>query len=78
MNKVVTISGEQRRDSAVHMHVSVLPQTPLPSRPAHHLEQSFLCYTVGPCWLSILNIAMCIPMSIPSSLTIPSPQPSPR
>ena len=23
-----------------------------------NIEQSFLCYTVGPCWLSILNIAV--------------------
>ena len=32
-----------------------LPQTPLPSRLLHNIEQSSLCYTVGPCWLSILN-----------------------
>ena len=25
-------SGEQRRDSAIHMHVFILPETPLPSR----------------------------------------------
>ena len=24
------------------------------------MEQSFLCYPVGPCWLSILNIVVCI------------------
>ena len=24
----------------------------------HNVEQSSLCYTVGPCWLSILNIAV--------------------
>ena len=23
------------------------------------IEQSFMCYTIGPCWLSILNIALC-------------------
>ena len=23
----------------------------------HNIEQSSLCYTVGPCWLPILNIA---------------------
>ena len=58
MNNVVIVSGEQRRDSAIHIHVSVLPQTPLPSRLPHNTEQSSLCFTVGPCWLSILNIAM--------------------
>ena len=26
---------------------------------AHNIEQSSLCYTVGPCWLSILNTAVC-------------------
>ena len=35
----------------------ILPQTPLPSRLPYHIEQNCLCYTVGPCWLSILNIA---------------------
>ena len=52
------VSGEQPRDSATHIHVSTLPQTPLPSRLPHHIEQSSLRYTVGPCWLSILNIAV--------------------
>ena len=43
------ILGEQRRDSAIHIHVSILPQTPLPSRLPHNIEQSSLCYPVGPC-----------------------------
>ena len=30
----------------------------LPSRLPRDIEQSFLCYTVGLCWLSILNIAV--------------------
>jgi len=29
----VIVSGEQQKDSAIHIHVSILPQTPLPSRP---------------------------------------------
>ena len=41
------------------MHVSILPQTLLPSRLPHNTEQISLCYTVGPCWLSILNIEVC-------------------
>ena len=43
------------------MYVAILPQTPLPSRLPHNIEQSSLCYTnqAGPCWLSILNIAVC-------------------
>ena len=53
INKVVIVSGEQRRDSAIHTHVSILSQTPLPSRLPHIIEQSSLCYTVGPYSLSI-------------------------
>ena len=40
------VSGEPQRDSAIHVHVSLLPQTPLPSRLPHNTEQSSLCYTV--------------------------------
>ena len=54
MNNVVIVSGAQQRDSTIHIHVSILPQTPLPSRLPHNIEQSSLCCTVGPCWLSIL------------------------
>ena len=53
------VSGGQWRDSARHIHVSISPQTPLPSRLPCKTEQISLCYTVGPCWLSILNIAVC-------------------
>ena len=55
INNVVTISGGQQRNSAVCIHVSILPQTPLPSRLLHNIEQSSLCYTVGPCWLFIFK-----------------------
>ena len=44
------------RDSAMHVHVLISPQIPFPSRLPHNTEQSSLCYTVGPCWLSISNI----------------------
>ena len=39
--------------------VSILPQIPLPSKLRHNFEQSSICYTVVPCWLSILNIIEC-------------------
>ena len=51
--------SEQQRDSAIHMHVSILPQTPLPSRLPQNIEQSSMCCTAGPYWLSILNRAVC-------------------
>ena len=34
------------------------PNSP-PSRLPHNTEQSSLCYTAGPCWLPILNTAVC-------------------
>ena len=33
------VGGEQQRDSAVHVHVSILPQAPLPSRQPVNMEQ---------------------------------------
>ena len=35
------------------------PKMPLPSRLPHNVEQSSLCYTVGPFWLSILYLTVC-------------------
>ena len=60
INNGVIISGEQWGDSVIHIHVSVLPQTPLPSRLPPNIEQSSMCSTVGPCCLSILNIQQCV------------------
>ena len=53
------VSGEQRKDSAIHICIPILPQTPLPPRLPHNIEQSSLYYTVDLCWLSILNISVC-------------------
>ena len=47
INKVVIVSGGQQRDWALHIHVSILPQTPLPSRLPYDVEQSSLCYMQG-------------------------------
>ena len=38
INNVVVVSGGQRRDSATHTHVSILPK--LPSYPGWHLTLS--------------------------------------
>ena len=46
VNNSVIVTGGQQRDSAIHIHVSILPQTPLPSRLTHNIQQDFLCYTV--------------------------------
>ena len=58
INNAVIVSGGQQRDSAIHIHESILPQTSLPSRLPYNIEHSFLCYTVSPCCLSILNIVV--------------------
>ena len=57
INSVVIVSGGQQRDSAIHLYASILPRSLLPSRLPRTIEQSSLCYTVRPRWLSILNIA---------------------
>ena len=49
----------QVNSKGTQRYTSILPQTPLPSRLPHNIEQSSLCYAVGPCWLPILNIAVC-------------------
>ena len=56
INNVVIVSSGQQRDSVIPGHVSICLQTPLPSRLPRNTEQSYLCYMVGPCWLSILNV----------------------
>ena len=53
IDNVVIVSEEQRRNSVIHIHVSILPQTPLPPRQPYNIEQSSLHNTVGPWWLSI-------------------------
>ena len=54
------VSGVQQSHSVIRIHVSILFQILFPFRLLQSLEQSSLCYAVGPCWLSILNIAVCI------------------
>ena len=54
------VSGVQHSDSVIHLHVSILFQILFPFRLLQNIEQRSLCYTVGPCWLSILNIVVCV------------------
>ena len=39
-NSVVIVSGEQRKDSDTHIHVSILPQSPLPFKLPHDCSLS--------------------------------------
>ena len=50
------VSGVQQSDSVIHVHISILFQILFPFSLLHNIEQSSLCYTAGPCWLSILFI----------------------
>ena len=59
INNVVLVSGVHQSDSVIHVHVSVFFQIHFSFRLLQNIEQSSLCYTVGPCWLSVLNIAAC-------------------
>ena len=74
VSNIVIVSGGQERVLAVHIHVSILPQTPLAFRLPRITEQSSLCCRVGPCWLSFLNIAMCtFPSQTPQPSLFPIP-----
>ena len=55
VNNAVIVSRGQQRDSAAQIHVSILPQTPLPSKLPYNAEQTSLCHTVGLCLSFILN-----------------------
>ena len=83
INNVVLVSGVQQSDSVIHIHVAILFQILIPCRLLHNSEQSSLCYTVGPCWLSILSIAVWgfhfCPMvkNLPWNVGDPSSSPSP-
>ena len=51
---MMLVSGVQQSDSYIDSFQIILPFILL-----HNIEWSFLCYTVGSCWLSILNRAVC-------------------
>ena len=53
INNVVLVSHVQQSDSVIYTHVFILFQILFPFRLLQNTEQSSLCYTVGPCWLSI-------------------------
>ena len=53
IDSVVIVPGEQRGNSTTRRHISILPHPPLPSVLPPNIEQSSLCYLVGPRQLSI-------------------------
>ena len=58
IKNVMIVSGEQQRDSAIHIYIHIyiyiysflLSTKPLSSRLPYNIKQSSLCYTVGTCW----------------------------
>ena len=70
---MVLVSGVQQSDSFIHIYVSILFQILFPFRLLQNIEQSSLCYTVGPCWLFILNIVVCTDQSQTPNLSLPPP-----
>ena len=71
MNNVVLISGVQQSDSVIHMDVYIPSQILSQWGWLENIVLSSLCYTVDPCWFSILNISS-VYMFIENSLIIPS------
>ena len=60
INNVVLTSDVQESDSVMHIHVSMVFQILFPFRLLQNIELCSLCYIVGPCRLSVLNIIVCI------------------
>ena len=60
------VSGVQHGDPYIkihthtHTHIYARFQILFPDRLLQNIEYNSLCYTVGPCWLSILCIVVCI------------------
>ena len=65
------VSGVQQSDLVIHIHISILFLILFPYRLLQSIEYSSLCYTVGPCWLSILHILVCICQSQPPNSSLP-------
>ena len=68
INNFVIVSCGQQRDSAIHMHVSILPQTPFPGRLPSNTE-FHVPYRRS---LLVIHFKYSMYMSITNSLTIPS------
>ena len=73
---MVLVSGVQPSDSVlcvyiyiyiyiyvcvyIYIYIYIPFQILFPYRLLQNIEHSSLCYTVGPCWLSIFYIVVCI------------------
>ena len=55
INNAVIVSGEQQRDSAIHIYGSILPH-PFPSRLPHNIEQRFMVFSRKKTQTSVLSL----------------------
>ena len=62
-NSVVIVSGDRGRGVQPYMYTYPLSPKPHSHPGCRSIGQGFLCCTVGPCWLSSLNIAVCSHLS---------------
>ena len=75
---VLVLGGQQWGLSRTHTRVHSTPNSP-PFRLPHSIHQSSMCHWVGPCWLPILNIAVCTcPFQIPKLSLCYARCPNPR
>ena len=68
---VVLVSDVQQVDSVIHICLLILFQILFSHGLSQSIEQSSLCYTVGPCWLSVLCAAACLCPSQPPDSSFP-------
>ena len=55
------VSGIQQSDSVIHTYIYIyIFQILFPYRLLQNIKYSSMCYTVGPCWLPILYVVVCI------------------
>ena len=57
---IVLVSGVQQSDLVIYIYVYILFHILFHYGLLQDTEYSSLCYTVGPCCLSILNVIVCI------------------
>ena len=56
----VLVSGAQQSNSVIHIHISILPQTPLLSKLSHNIEELYISFSSGPqLWPSRLWLPFC-------------------
>ena len=74
IDSVILHSGIQQSDSVIHTYVSIF-QILFPFSLFQNIEQSSLCDTVSPSWLTALHIAVCICLAQTLSLSLNLPLP---